>query len=126
MKNDLINCGCVQRKTFKIRFPKLIDEDTYRGFIRGYFDGDGGVTIPKNKMNNISIRITSNIYFCDCLANYIKNTVNINAKLIKRYGEIGSVNITGKNQIKKFFTWLYLNKSIYMERKYEKLLTNLK
>jgi hypothetical protein len=40
MVTDLINQGCIPRKTFKIDKPN-IDEQYYQSFIRGYYDGDG-------------------------------------------------------------------------------------
>ena len=42
MCRDLISHGCVQRKTYILKFPD-IDEYLVRHFIRGYFDGDGSV-----------------------------------------------------------------------------------
>ena len=45
MSRHLAKQGCMQAKTFKIKFPYFIDESLYRHFIRGYFDGDGSLSI---------------------------------------------------------------------------------
>ncbi len=42
---DLVNIGLTPRKSLTIKFPSLIPSDFLKDFIRGYFDGDGCVTI---------------------------------------------------------------------------------
>ena len=53
MVADLEKWGCIENKTFKLRFPDFLSEDLIPHFIRGYFDGDGSVFIHKQKVNNI-------------------------------------------------------------------------
>lgn len=120
MKNDLIKHGCVQQKTFKIRFPHLINENIYRGFVRGYFDGDGCLCIPTKNSNNVTVTMTSNTKFCDEIAEYIKNNVNVNMKSCVRYKDVGNIRLTGKKQVIKFMNWLYKDSTIHMKRKYDK------
>jgi hypothetical protein len=110
----------VKSKTFKIEFPELININLYKHFIRGYYDGDGCITIPTNHPDNITLTITSNIKFCNGLAEYVKNTVMVNMKSCVRYKDVGCARLTGKNQIIKFMNWLYEDATIYMKRKYNK------
>lgn len=49
--NDLINLGITPQKSKTIDFPDLPDE-YIRDFIRGYFDGDGNVTISQYSRKN--------------------------------------------------------------------------
>lgn len=49
--SDLEKWGCVERKTFKLKFPN-ISRELIPHFIRGYFDGDGSVFIHNQKANN--------------------------------------------------------------------------
>lgn len=119
MKNNLIMHGCIQAKTFKIRFPKL-NNDMYKHFIRGYFDGDGCFSSSKKKKNIAKVTITSNIYFCDELTKFIENILNVNIKSKIRYGEIGDAVITNRNDIIIFMNWLYDNSTIYLARKSDK------
>lgn len=119
MKNDLINHGCVQAKTFKIRFP-LLANDLYRHFIRGYFDGDGCFSIPKRQPNTAVVHITSNIQFCDELAEYIKKTIDVSVKSQIRYKNIGAVRLNNTKQVIKFMNWLYVDSTIYLARKHNK------
>lgn len=120
MKNDLIKHGCVLAKTFKIRFPKLINIDVYRGFIRGYFDGDGCICVPTKRPQNVTITITSNTKFCDGLAEYVRNAVGVNMKSCIRYNDVGITRLTGKKQVEIFMNWLYKDSNIQMKRKFEK------
>jgi hypothetical protein len=120
MKNDLIEHGCMKAKTFKIRFPELENKSLYQHFIRGYFDGDGCLCIPTNKPKNITFTITSNIDFCNELAEYVRNVVGVNMKSCIRYENIGNTRLTGGQQVKNFMNWLYKDSTIYMKRKFEK------
>lgn len=120
MKNDLIKHGCVKAKTFKIRLPQLNNDVIYQHFIRGYFDGDGCLCIPTNKPSNITFTITSNINFCNELADYIRNIVDVNMKSCVRYKDVGIIRLSGSKQVKKFMDWLYANSTIHMKRKFKK------
>ena len=51
MVEDLEKWGCVERKTFKLKFPDFLTEDLVPHFIRGYFDGDGSVFLHVTKNN---------------------------------------------------------------------------
>ena len=48
---DLEKWGCVENKTFKLKFPDFLDENLIPHFIRGYFDGDGSVYLHTQKTN---------------------------------------------------------------------------
>ena len=120
MKNDLIKHGCMQAKTFKIRFPELTNENIYRGFIRGYFDGDGCICVPTKHPDNVTVTITSNTKFCDGLAEYVRNVVGVNMKSCIRYKDVSNTRLTGGQQVRKFMNWLYDDATIYMKRKFEK------
>lgn len=120
IKNDLIKHGCMERKTFKIRFPELINENVYCGFIRGYFDGDGCICIPTKHPQNVVVTITSNTSFCDGLAEYVRNTVGVNMKSCLRYKDVSMTRLTGSNQVIKFMNWLYTDSTIHLARKYNK------
>lgn len=52
-------------------------------------DGDGCLCIPTKNSNNVTVTITSNTKFCDEIAEYIKNRVNVNMKSCIRYKDVG-------------------------------------
>lgn len=49
MFNDLLKLGLTPRKSLTIKFPIDIPNDCLSHFLRGYFDGDGCVTIKRGK-----------------------------------------------------------------------------
>ena len=120
MKCDLIKHGCVQKKSFLIKFPNFIDINQYKHFIRGYFDGDGCLTIPQKRPNNITLTITSNTNFCNGLVFYVNKLLDINMKSCVRYNNVGVARLTGKKQIILFLNWLYSDSNIFLKRKFDK------
>ena len=118
MKNDLISHGCLKNKTFKIRLPKLNSINLYTAFIRGYFDGDGCLSIPKNKKRNIAFTLTSNINFCEDIKNFINENFDVHMKSGIRYGEVGFNRLTGSKQVTRFMNWLYEDADIFLKRKF--------
>ena len=49
-KQDLIDKGCIPKKSLILDFPNenQVPKELQRHFIRGYFDGDGSISTPKN------------------------------------------------------------------------------
>ncbi len=108
--NDLIRHGCLNNKTFKIRLPD-IPEYFISHFIRGYFDGDGCISIDKN--NSISCSIISNKLFIKDIFDIIgygsiRKNINVYNLYLYRY-----------SYIEKFYNLLYNDSIIYLERKRE-------
>ena len=119
--NDLIDKGCVKKKSLILSPPKNIPEELIPHFIRGFFDGDGSITKTKN------IRYASTGNFC-----YGVNftTTKEMADWLQNYFDIGTVRkeprnektyyftFGGHRQVLSFFHQLYDNATIYLERKY--------
>jgi len=81
MSEQLALLGCVQAKTFKIKFPEWLDENLWRHFIRGYFDGDGcvsGATFSLCGTEEFLLRIQEI---------FIKELGLTKTKLVKRHKE---------------------------------------
>ncbi len=116
---DLEKLGCVQNKTFKITFPfEYMSEDLYRHFIRGYFDGDGCVSINKhNNYNDVQMNITGNEIFINQLQDLLISKLNINkTKLQKRFNSF-SMFYHGRNVCFKILDYLYKDNKISLNRK---------
>lgn len=56
--NDLVNLGLCPRKSLVITVPK-IPERYFEFFLRGYFDGDGCISLEKTMRNRMNIIFTS-------------------------------------------------------------------
>lgn len=126
----LSNFGIVKRKSLLNFYPKIInhDEILIKNFIRGYFDGDGGVSVylKKNNRGNkyseaISISWLGNeellLWIQEKLKQYLQED-NL-GKIGNRKSTFG-FSIARHNLIKKFYFWLYTD-NYFMKRKKDKI-----
>lgn len=114
---DLYKHGCTNKKTFTIEFPEL-REDLIRHFIRGYFDGDGHISIEKG-YNFGRVGLTSGSHnFVISLVNILKS-FDISTNITERETYY-ICEITNKNNIYKFEKFIYTNSTISLYRKKEK------
>lgn len=123
----LAKLGVEPRKTFKIRFPGWLPRELYSHFIRGYFDGDGCLTVSSAR-NKAAFSIVSNGPFCEDLQQIFKN-IQINSQIINlkcgyngQPTEAKRLMVGGNRQILKLMDWLYANSTIHLERKHQKYL----
>lgn len=125
MVDDLKGLGCTPRKTFVLKFPtaEQVPLPLLNHFMRGYFDGDGCVYV-RSKVSGVNrFTVTGNINF---ILEYKKNLFNAidkhNDVLLQNTAsaEIKTLALGGNTQIKKIYDFLYMNATIYLERKKEK------
>lgn len=116
---NLIKNGCVENKTFKIKFPD-ISENLHRHFIRGYFDGDGFIYI--NNKNKIMAGFTGlDTFLCEI---YDKMKLNAPKRIYedrRRNSSIKDMKFIGKYAL-ELLNYLYRDSKIYLDRKYNKYL----
>lgn len=127
LQEDLISNGCLPRKSFdnknSLHIP-AIDNSIVRHFIRGYFDGDGGCTLTISKG-----KIQKRVYIYSAsipLLNEIKEILLSNSILssVKIYNEVGKLEIS-TSSYNEFYSYLYNDSTIYLDRKrskYEEIL----
>lgn len=61
LSKQLANLGCIQGKSYTLKFPTCIPESLMHHFIRGYFDGNGCICISPRKdrtPNSLSYQFT--------------------------------------------------------------------
>lgn len=112
MKKDLINCGCIPKKSLILKYPTCVTEDLTKHFIRGVLDGDGSIS-----GNTICIS------GCKDFLDGVNNVIELNCGFsFKRYQNINIWNyMTSKiENTRKFLNFVYKNASIYMNRKFNK------
>ena len=116
MYNDLINKGCVNKKTFKLSFPieKIVPKHLIYHFIRGYFDGDGCMYIGKKSYTNYA-NFLSTYDFLIGLGDYIGIKYHL-----RSIGNIWSLSYRSKSRLLKLKDFLYGNSNIYFKRKKDK------
>lgn len=116
--SDLISLGIYQNKTQKeTHLPNLSDELLWQ-FIRGFLDGDGHISVPKdNNKYGYRIGFTNN---CESFLFALKDFFN-------KYGIVSHINsdkntykleMRNKKSILKFLKHCYDNPTIYLDRKY--------
>lgn len=123
--NKLIELGCYPRKTFILEYPAWLDKKLYGSFIRGYFDGDGSISMRyfTGKSPQLKFTLTGNGKFLRYVQKIIKEELNVNSSIEVRHkdrnNDIISIVVTGGIQLEKLYDFLYCNSSIYLERKHE-------
>lgn len=134
--NSRIFCKTLEEIGFDIKekrtnIPK-ISKKLIRHFIRGYFDGDGCLSIYvqniQNKWftNKQELSFTGNPLFIQNLKNAIENEINITKtikiKTYKKTTKATSLRYGKKEDVDKIFHYLYDNSTIYLKSKYNKFI----
>lgn len=124
--NNLVKHGVVEHKTNVIT-PPDINSNLIRHFIRGYFDGDGCISIcnRKNSKKEYSIKILGTEKFLDMIKDFVES--NNVAKIRKYYKRkqnqtVSTLEFAGNYQVKHFLDIIYQDATIYLDRKYERYL----
>lgn len=123
---DLQLLNVTPRKTYTIVAPPFIPEDMFSHYMRGYWDGDGSISIynhAKQITAIVSAKTASEIYarqLSKMLGNYDISTIIYNrpAKEIKHV-ELYELRICGKSN-PTFVEFIYNNAPFYLKRKFDK------
>lgn len=121
MKKDLSNIGILPNKTMVIKYP-IIPENLENHFMRGVFDGDGCISIHKDKRDN-SERGQVNICSgsIDFISTYVDKLVEYcGVKRNKIRCPSGTYNVIdwgGLSDVEKLYSWFYKDATVFLERK---------
>ena len=122
MCDILTKHGMMPNKSLKLEFPKWLNKDLYRHFIRGYFDGDGSVSRGK-KRTNFVLTITSTYNFCNDLVDIVHKEIGVNGHIYDASNHNGITKVfatSGASQTKKFLDWIYDDAELFLQRKYDR------
>lgn len=118
MSQDLLKLGMTSNKSLNLTFPIIIEE-LYPHFIRGFFDGDGGVYVNKH---TISVSFISNEEFLIALQNILISLGINKTKILKNTKSSAKYfAFSAKKDIEIFRNWLYKDANLYIQRKHNKL-----
>lgn len=126
MVEDIILKGVVCNKSLILKFPTLKDESMIRHFIRGYFDGNGSISIEK-RSNQIRCNFTcASKEFLDKLK-IILDKLNIHSYIAmsSKNSKAYQIGITGRNSTKTFLEYIYNDSNISLDRKHEFYFANI-
>ena len=139
MAEMLISLGCIPQKSLKLKFPerKILPENLIKHFVRGYFDGDGCLSLVRGKRksrskkeenkNKILPHIFWEFYILgnkEFLEGIRDNLSLPEYKIIhaNKKHNIYKLYAGGSKKVKKFMDSIYSEASIFLDRKYEKYL----
>lgn len=123
--SDLIKLNCIPNKTNYTSIPN-IPNNLLNHFIRGYFDGDGSISVYYQNGRNdkrCHFSITSNSNILLEIQNILINNCNLNKTKLKSYKSTNvakSLTYGGTLQVKRIYEYLYKDSTIYLKRKYDK------
>ena len=125
---DLVSLGCVPRKSLILKFPteSQVPKEMFRHFIRGFFDGDGGITFNK-KNARAEVKLTSSLEFCNQLSelltkNDLVNKIYTHPIIISKHERLPYTSISFGNMesIRNFYTYIYHEATFFLPRKKDK------
>lgn len=113
----LTNVGCPPAKSLILSFPDFISDDLMPHFIRGYFDGDGCISICKKGYFKVSF-VSASALFIDSLREYLYNKTGHLLPVYKKnyYSLLSSKQST----VKDIINLMYTNSTFSMQRKFKK------
>lgn len=120
---NLINNGIYMNKTGKEFIPETVPQELIRHFIRGFFDGDGSLTVKR------AFRICSSSFNILDDINKEFSKIDVNFKIYKDQKSINdfyTIDSRKSTDIKKVLDYLYKDATIYLNRKYNRYIEYFK
>ena len=126
--NDLVSLGIGYNKSYcDLHIPGQLSKELIRHFLRGYFDGDGCITVWLSKEKGKSDRVRGKFDICSksasILNEFIKflaeNDIKINLNYLKR-DDMYRMSTSSKKELEKIFKLLYKDSNFYLSRKFNK------
>jgi hypothetical protein len=120
---DLVAKGCMPNKSLTLEFPEysIVPKYLIIPFIRGYFDGDGSIYIPKAKENSRRTGQAA-ISFVGTKKFLLRIREELGLSNTKLYSKGKAFQSThgGNRNVKAFLEQIYHNATIYLDRKFLK------
>lgn len=120
--------GIDENKSRQFKFPVHLDKNLWVHFIRGMFDGDGGLMIRfdknKNEYQSTNINIVSTFEGASFLKNFVENELALTVKKIRSVDEQGIHYFEMTKDSVLFLNWVYScsEPQMRLDRKYDKFM----
>jgi hypothetical protein len=123
--NKLEVLGCIKKKSLILNFPTLqqVPRKFVRHFIRGYFDGDGCISIlyKDNKIRHISVFMCGTLDMMNGIQNFLTKEMKIKFR-ISKHSSIFKIISSHPERAAALYNLLYKNSSICLTRKKNKFI----
>lgn len=120
MCNDLISHGATPRKSLILEFPTTVPKALLRHFIRGYLDGDGNIDSPR-----VRFSVLGTYSFLEDLQSHFELLGASKTKISQKKDNKAYSFEKGGAESLLILNNLYINSTIYLDRKYLKALAHL-
>ena len=113
----MIKHGITERKSLVCKFPVTVPDNLIHHFIRGYFDGDGCISISNTDHLRYKFSIVGGKDILEKMQKYLSGTYLYHFKNREHIVELQTGNI---ENIRNIFDYLYKDATIFLPRKYDK------
>lgn len=125
--NRLSELGAVPQKTniLEWNIENIIKPELISHFIRGFFDGDGSVSLIHNKGGTVRALVDfvgGSFNFMSSLKSFIEKELNINVTMWQRGENKWEMNFCKKDSVLKFKNYIYKDCSVCLDRKRQKFI----
>lgn len=131
MFNDLVNLGCIPRKSLIIKYPKNLGKRYMKHFIRGVFDGDGTISHTQDHRGfmRTSVSFLGTKDLLDGIANFLHlrgKDIPLKEPIFYEKSNVYCIRFGGSFIAERIYKAFYKNSSIYLDRKRDKFFAVLK
>ncbi len=127
-EKSLYRFGIIPNKTKTYHIPnEIINNQYFKHFIRGYFDGDGWFSIKyKNKKQKLCFGLCGNLTVLQNIQNHLQKQCEIESTpSIYKQKTIFKFEFQSQHDVNKITNYLYNNHTVSLKRKYaNSLLSN--
>lgn len=113
MSKDLSRHGCVQAKSLILQFPKVPLELEHH-FLRGYFDGDGSVSVNESKRMYKFHLIGTEDFLTKA-----RQVMGMQEVKMYQKGSAFDLAYGGKGNLVKLYNYLYQDAANFLQRKHD-------
>lgn len=118
---DLIDKGCVPRKSLVLTFPNWLSSDLRSHFIRGYFDGDGSITCQVSNWNSYHFSLLGTEAFLRVVQDILMEDLGFARTQLGHPSNIWVLRYGGNRQMRMLHRWIYREADgLYLVRKKQK------
>ena len=125
--NRLLELGAVPQKTniLEWNIENIIKPELISHFIRGFFDGDGCVSLIYNKCGSYRAVVSfvgGSFNFMNSLKEFLERELKLNVYIRKEGKHKYEIRFSEKDSVLKFKEYIYQNCSVCLDRKLQKFM----